>query len=1024
MSGARYVIGLALGRLGRRGGGAVGAALGIAAAAAVLAGIMAGGTIAEDRSVAQDVERLRADTRAVRATWFGVPVGDEERWTSLDRAARDELAALPVPAPTRIALVRESTIGGVFVGLAAVDGLEPHVVLRSGRLPARCRPARCEVLRLRGRGPLPDVSGLRVVEVGTATLRSRQLFGDFLAPTDNALADAELAPGLARSAGYHRPPPGPLVVAEGVAGLVESPVLERSYRSYGWVQPLAPGTPRLWEIDGLVGDADRARAALQSRSSSWSVILPVEELRASEQDANVAGQRLLLVGGEAAALLFAFSVLAAGSLRRDLLAARRRLTWHGATTAQRALLTATECVVVGFGGAVVGWLVGALGGAMAARLANAPVTAVLRESVLSPGGILLGLAVGVVAALVIGVTVTSSRVTTSRLGPLELAAVAALLAAGGVVASGAVEPEELARGGAAPVVLLLVPGLVVFAGAVGAARALPVVGRFLSRRRGRTTRLAGVSLARGSGAAGIATAFLALAIGLATFAETYRATLARGERDRAAYAVPTDVIVRENLRALVAVLRAAPLERYAAITGVETAQPVVRLSASAGPAASVSGVTVLGLPAEAVERLPLWRAAWGTSHAELVEAIRPTGSTTLRGSPIRGRELRLAVDPGILSFQATIKDRAGGFRVVDLGAANARQPSVLTARLPEPARGGTLISISLVPPRLQDRGADAGVAVRGTTRLRVLGASLDAWLGQNGVTVGRPTTPGELRVTYAVTRQRDARVRARQPTDDRPVTAVVTKSLGDLAGGVGGTLPLVVGGESIAVRVAAVVERLPGTVGDAVLVERDALTTAADAEAPGRAEVSELWLDVEPGRDEEVAAALVQRPFAVLATSSRAELVADAGRDPLAHGTLLALVAAALAALALAVAGLVLAVRADLRDDRGELAELEAEGAGPRTLRRVLAGRAAVLALVGALVGLLTGGVLALLVTRVVSVTARGDLPEPPLVTAVDPLVLAVAAAAVALAAALLVMRAASSAFASERGPGRIGGQA
>ena len=1023
MSGSRYVVGIALRRLGRRGGGAIGAAFGIAAAAAVLAGIMAGGTIAEDRSVAQDVERLRADTRAVRATWFGVPVGDEERWATLDRAARDELAALPVPTPTRIALARESTIGGVFVGLAAVDGLEPHVLLRSGRLPTRCRPARCEVLRLRGTGPLPDVPGLRVVEIGTATLRSRQLFGDFLAPTDNALADAELAPALAQSAGYHRPPPGPLVVAEGVAGLVASPVLARSYRSYGWVQPLAPGEPRLWQIDALVDGADRARAALQSRSSSWSVTMPVEELRASERDADVAGRRLLLVGGEAAALLFAFAVLAAGALRRDLLAARQRLTWHGATTTQRALLTATECSVVGFGGAVLGWLLGALGGGIAARLAGAPVAAVLRESVLSPGGVALGLAVGVVAAVVIGLTVTSNRVSGKRFGPLDVVAVAALLAAGGVVASGAVEPEELARGGAAPVVLLLVPGLVAFAGAVVAARALPVVGRFLARGRGRTTRLAGVSLARRTGAAGIATAFLALAIALAALAETYRATLARGERDRAAYAVPTDVIVRENLRALVPVLRAAPLERYAAIPGVLTVEPVVRLTASAGPAASVSGVTVVGLPGAAVERLPLWRDAWGASHDELVAAIRPNRPTTLRGVRIRGRELRLAVDPGILSFEATIKARDGNFRVVDLGAANARRASVLTARLPEQAQGGLLVSIALAPPRLQDRGADAGVAVRGTTRLEVLGASLDGWLGQNGVTIRRPTRPGELRVAYAVTRQRESRVRARQPTDERPVTAVVTTGLGDLAGGVGGRLPLVVGGGSLAVQVAAVVERLPGTVGDAILVDRDALTTAVDAETPGRADVSELWLDVEPGRDQEVAVALGRRPFAVLSTSSRAGLEADAGRDPLAHGTLLALVAATVAALALAVAGLVLAVRADLRDDRGELAELEAQGAGPRTLRRVLAVRAAILALVGTVVGLLTGGLLARLVTRVVSVTARGDLPEPPLVTAVEPAVLAVAAAAVGLAAVLLVGRTAAGAFADERGPGRIGGR-
>ncbi len=107
--------------------------------------------------------------------------------------------------------------------------------------------------------------GLRVVEVGTATLRSRQLFGDFLAPTDNALADAALAPALRDASQYHRPPPAPLVVAEGVDGLVSSPVLARSYRSYAWVQALAAGTPRLWQIDVARRRADSARPS-SSRS--------------------------------------------------------------------------------------------------------------------------------------------------------------------------------------------------------------------------------------------------------------------------------------------------------------------------------------------------------------------------------------------------------------------------------------------------------------------------------------------------------------------------------------------------------------------------------------------------------------------------------------------------------------------------------------------------------------------------------------------------------------------------------------
>ena len=133
----------------------------------------------------------------------------------------------------------------------------------------------------------------------------RQLFGDFLAPTDNALTDA-LAPALAESDRYHRLGPGPLVVAEGVAGLVASPVLARARATAG---PAARGGDAT-----ALGDrptrrgVDRSRAELQSSSASWLLSVPSQELEAAELDAMVAGRRLLLVGGEAAALLVAFAV--------------------------------------------------------------------------------------------------------------------------------------------------------------------------------------------------------------------------------------------------------------------------------------------------------------------------------------------------------------------------------------------------------------------------------------------------------------------------------------------------------------------------------------------------------------------------------------------------------------------------------------------------------------------------------------------------------------------------------------------
>jgi FtsX-like permease family len=1023
MGSAWYVLGLAFGRIRRRDGGALVAALGIAAATAVLAGILAGATVAKDRGVAQDVDRLPAAAGSVRAVWFGAPSGPEEEWQRLDRAARAALAPLPARPPVAIALVRESTIGGVFVGLAAVDGLAPHVLLRSGRLPRACAPTRCEVLRLRGVGRLPNVPGLRVVQVGTAVLRSRRLFGDFLAPADNALADAELAPALAQSAGYHRPPPGSLVVAEGVAGLVSSPVLARSYRSYAWVRPLDDGAPRLWEIDRLVQGGDRARAGLQSQSSLWAVTFPEQELRAAERDATVAGRRLLLVGGEAAALLVAFAVLAAGALRRDLAAARRRLTWHGARRWQGALLTGTECAVVGFGGALVGWIVGGAAGGVAAAASGAPVGDVLRESVLSPGGLLLGLATAVVAAAVIAVTVSLEPGRSRRVGALDLAAIVALLAALGILLSGAVDGDELAEGGAAAATLLVLPGLVAFAVAVAAARLLPVVGR-LAARRGRkgSARLAGVSLARSAGAAGIAAAFLALAVALAGLAEAYRSTLETGERDQAAFSVPTDVVVREDLRSLVPVLRAAPIERYAAIPGVEAVRPVTRLTASAGPAASVSGVTVLGVEPDAIRAEPLWRDDWGASRETASETIQRDGPTGLRGPILRGTELAVAVGPGILSYRGIVEQRNGSFRALELGAADPGRATVLRARLPRDARGARLVGLELIAPRLLERGADAGIALRGATTLRVLGVSLDGWIGEGGVTLaGRSTGGPGLRISYAVTAQRHAVVRPRQPTDDDPPVALVTPALGELAGGVGGTLPLRIGGETVNVRVGAVVQRLPGTTGDAVVADLGALRTAVDTRAPGAAPLNELWLDVADGEDAQVASTLARRPFAVLEKRSRAALEEDARRDPLGHGTLLALGAAALAALVLAVWGLVLAIRADLRDDRGELVDLEAQGATPSLLRRVVTARATIVAVVGVLGGIVGGVLLARLVTRVVSVTARATAPEPPLVTTVNPAVLLVAGAVFAVCAAALVLWTTRRAFSEPRGPGRIG---
>ena len=105
------------------------------------------------------------------------------------------------------------------------------------------------------------------------------------------------------------------------------------------------------------------------------------------------------------------------------------------------------------------------------------------------------------------------------------------------------------------------------------------------------------------------------------------------------------------------------------------------------------------------------------------------------------------------------------------------------------------------------------------------------------------------------------------------------------------------------------------------------LETAVNAQVPGAGETNEVWLDVPSGGTDAAMAALAQPPFRGVESVSRAELLDEARDDPLGHGTLLALDSAAVVALLLAALGLALTVLSDLRDDRGDLYDLESQGA-------------------------------------------------------------------------------------------------
>src|SRR5829696_370890 len=497
---ALYPVWLAGSRLRARSGRSVLVVLGVGPGAAALAAVLAGSLVAQDRSLATATADL--------------PTLPDEEEPVLDRRARRALADVLPGRLTEVVTFRQSTLGGSFIALAGADDLSRWIHVTSGRLPRRCTAGRCEVLQIGGQGEIPNVSGLPLVRVGTGRLASTALFGDFFGPPSSAF--------VRRAVGFSEEPLPPLLVAEGVDGLVELPELDAVYRSYAWILPIDPNAVHPWDVTDLEGRVRAARSELQASTiaSAWELKAPLEELAAAREGASVSGRRLLLIGGEAAALLLAFAALAATRLRRDVAAARTRLTWFGARRWQLELETAAESAGLALAGATIGWLAGLGLGALVASRTGSNVNEVLSHSALSVGGLALGLALTGAAAVILFAAVRSGPVRSGRAGlrPVDLLALGALAVVIVGVARGDAESEGAASAGGAGLFLLLLPGLVAFIAAVGFVRVLEPglrLGERLVRRRSVPARLAFLSLARNPGHAGVAAAFLVVSLGLA-----------------------------------------------------------------------------------------------------------------------------------------------------------------------------------------------------------------------------------------------------------------------------------------------------------------------------------------------------------------------------------------------------------------------------------------------------------------------------------------------------------------------------
>ncbi|MGH2997243.1 MAG: hypothetical protein ACRDM9_13085, partial [Gaiellaceae bacterium] len=425
-------------------------------------------------------------------------------------------------------------------------------------------------------------------------------------------------------------------------------------------------------------------------------------------------------------------------------------------------------------GVAAGWGLGTLASIVVAGQADAPAGELLAHSTLSGDGLALATATAGVVALVLSAALHMRPldVRGRSLSPLDLAALGAVAVTAVALARGDLDREALAGEEGSAAILVLLPGLVTLAAAVLCARLFgPGLALLERATRGRALplRLAALSLARRPGHAAVALSFLVVSVGLALFAESYRSTLARGQAEQAAYAVPLDFTVREDLSRLIPVLQAAQPEHLATLRPDARVEPVLRLSATVARPGGATGVTVLGLDTSLLPELEGWRDDFaGPPPEELSRRIDPGGEASLQGPriPEDATALVLPARGGGVVLTASVETRAGRFTPLELGEAR-RDGEALLAPVPADARGGRVVTLTLVPPRIQERGADAGRPFEGTLVLGRLAArrpsgqttltAFGGWIGTDGVA---PTAGAAgVSLDYTLTEQLASRFR-------------------------------------------------------------------------------------------------------------------------------------------------------------------------------------------------------------------------------------------------------------------------
>lgn len=963
------MLGLVAARARRRRSAAALVALSVAGSVVVLGSLLGVGVVTEDLATRRALGDLRPSERLIglhRYTQDGFISADD------DTIARTALQPV-LPLTEDVLAVRMYQPPREPFRIVLIDGLSRWVSVTEGRLPQPCTGATagtggtagtagtdgsgvvCEAVRVgiglaNGEGEIGssvDLEGVRFDVVGVA------------------VASPDLPLDVIRSDGL-------ALLADGLGTYQEPKSLNNTPRTGYWLAPLRPDALHSWtlaDLDQRVEDVGRAMGTLGVR---FLLDTPQSTLSAVHVKTEIAIGRLVFISSLIVGVLLAFAVFAAAIERSDVAMEDRRLRASGAGPGTRLLFVAGEAFVPALAGAALGVAGAAATIAWLASQQGSPVDIVLGLALAQPTAVLLigGLVGLAMVAIVLGIHPAAGRLLQPRVVAAAVVPAAAILV-WQRISAGPLSPDQLAADATSPTSALL-PGALGLTVILGSLVLLPPLLRGLARITRRAPigiRLAAISVAREPLRPAAIMTLLAFSVGAVVFGQVYAATLQRGATDQAAFATGLDVRVQSLAAEAPFGLYVIPLLQQGELGSDVEVQPMVR---KLGETASRRTFNLIGIDGLALGHLKGWRPEFSPTTPEaLGRAINLDGAWELttqsipNGSPAVTIEVDYAGDA--INLAVIVEADDGSVDHIPFGEL---QPGRHSMAAPLDTSAGLEWKVVGL---LASNGGEAGG-----------GGPKQGQRQQGDLTIGGlegildPSKPIHLTVSGAG----DQLIRPPARTDGLVLPAIVSP---DLAGDVSsdGVIDTTIGaGLRLSVNPIGTTTAIPSILdrGSLVIVDLEPFLLAMDAHDPGTGRPNQVLLGTpNDERTAQVVAALGQDPFPPLVIASRPQMETERSNDPFALGIVWALAVGAIAGLLLSFVGVLLAMAADLRDERGELWELEAQGTTPRSLTGLVVLRTVAMCLVGAVAGVAMGVGLGWFVAVSVGVGADAGTPVPPL---------------------------------------------